>query len=71
MIAITTRRFVVDPLRMAVAVGCVYELVSLSRRNRLPTISELMQRATTSRRARFASWFLVGYAAAHLFGVDR
>ena len=59
-----------DPLKTLVAVGCVYELAALPDRSPLPTISDLMHRATMSRRARFVAWWLVGYSAAHLFGVD-
>jgi len=60
-----------DPLRTLVAVGCVYELIALSDRSPLPTISTLMHRATRSKRGRFLAWWAVGYASAHLFGVDR
>ena len=58
-------------LRMIVALGCAYELVALPHRSPFPTISELANRATYHRHARFAIWWFVGYAAAHLFGVDR
>ena len=60
-----------DPLRTLVAVGCLYELAALPERSPLPTLSAIMNDATRSTRGRFLAWWLVGYLAAHLFGVDR
>jgi len=59
------------PLRVAVAVGCLYELVALPERSPLPTISELVQRGSRSRRFRVAVWLWCGYVSAHFMGVDR
>lgn len=58
-----------EPLKVTVAVGCVYELCALW--SPLPTISELLQRASRNRRTRVGVWLLCGFVAAHFMGVDR
>jgi hypothetical protein len=59
-----------SPLRTAVAIGCVYELLALPDRSPLPTISSISQRGASHRRFRFLSWAWAGYAAAHMLGLD-
>lgn len=60
-----------SPLRALVAIGCLYELAALPDRSPLPTISDVLQRASRSRRLRVGVWLWCGYVAAHFMGVDR
>lgn len=48
-----------SPWRIAVAVGCAYEIVALVS-DRVPTISEVVVSASEHPAGRFAAWLFVG-----------
>jgi hypothetical protein len=55
--------------RVVIAAGCAYELVSLFH-PKLPTISELVFRASNHKVLRFGAWCFCGYAIDHFVGGD-
>ena len=59
------------PFRVAVAIGCIYELAALPDRTPIPTISAISQHGSRHRRFRVVSWLWAGYAAAHMLDLDK
>ena len=53
------------PFRWLVAAGCAYEVAALHERSPLPTISRLLNLASTHPFARVATWLWCGAWAWH------
>lgn len=56
----------VDPLAVAVGLGCLWELLALCSRDRLPTITSMSWRLRRHRFGRLALWLVLGKLLDHI-----